>query len=129
MNTETVRFKDIKPGDEFHHNEYNKPLVKLQPDIAEFNAVSQDFGSGILFADDALVEVRTEEGPEAVGGFDLGDYITAASNTDYDLTEDQVKEAMEYSRTKLLDASIGLDWDILELHIEMWVDKYYKKVN
>ena len=64
-----------------------------------------------------------DKAPEAVGGFNLDDYATIAeTECGYTLSREQVVAAMKYSQDKLFDASIGLDWGILEQHLEMWME-------
>ncbi len=62
--------------------------------------------------------------PITVGGFNFEDFSThIRGQMELDLSDAQIQAAMLYSRDKLFSAAIGMDWDILEQHVRMYMDK------
>ena len=64
--------------------------------------------------------LRDEHDP--VGGFCFGDYKSFANEeNNHDLTDEQVNEWMSRS-AHWFDASIGMSWDVMGIHLDMWLD-------
>ena len=57
-----------------------------------------------------------------VGGFCHGDYKSHAQDCGYDLTDEQVNDLMEYSR-RTFDANIGISWDVISIHLDLWAEE------
>lgn len=58
-----------------------------------------------------------------IGAFFFGDYQSFANEEKgYDLTDAQVNDLMEFSR-KMFDAEVGMNWNMMETHLELWVSK------
>ena len=65
---------------------------------------------------------RLKEEHLPVGAFCHGDYKSHAKDCGYNLTDEQVNDLMEYSR-RTFDASIGISWDVISIHLDMWAEE------
>jgi hypothetical protein len=56
-----------------------------------------------------------------VGGFDFEDYAGYIRNDmDMEISDKEIQNLMEYSSRKLYDASVGMSWDVLESHVNLY---------
>lgn len=67
-----------------------------------------------------LSRLRNEHDP--IGTFVHGDYKSHAQICGYELTDDDVYNLMEYSE-HLFDASIGINWNVIEMHLHWWAEE------
>jgi hypothetical protein len=71
-------------------------------------------------AGNILARLKEEHLP--VGAFCHGDYKSHAQECGYDLTDEQVNDLMEYSR-RTFDAGIGISWDVISIHLDLWAEE------
>ena len=79
---------------------------------------SHILASGI--AGNILARLKEEHLP--VGAFCHGDYKSHAKDCGYDQTDEQVNDLMEYSR-RTFDANIGISWDVISIHLDLWAEE------
>jgi len=93
--------------------------------IKETRGLFEDGNSIPLFTgeiDELIINIdHHDKQPTPVGAFNFDDYKEQSESDGYDLTDEQIADLMESSRRKF-DASVGMGWDIMSLHISMWAD-------